>query len=174
MTTQPLTHGGLLPVVLTWPGEIHPKARPRTNFRTATIYRSPKYGGCLQWMTTAFKAQAGVLDWHHPLAAPVSIHLVLEGKHPRCCDGDNTLGTVLDALCMAGLLRNDNLKNVPEARVTLLFTKAPPTATVHISRFDPDVLVHKLYGYERNKIYYLRCLTKALVNSCSLDATSTL
>ncbi|WP_157776258.1 RusA family crossover junction endodeoxyribonuclease [Gloeomargarita lithophora] len=130
-----------MPVVLTWPGEIRPKARPRSNFASHAVYTDPAYRSCQGQMAAAFMVQAAALGWTAPLLNPVAVHLILEGKHPRRCDGDNTLGAVLDALQMADLLRNDNLKAVPDARVTLLHSGQPPTATIHIAKFNHNLLL---------------------------------
>ncbi|NES96302.1 MAG: RusA family crossover junction endodeoxyribonuclease [Desertifilum sp. SIO1I2] len=95
------------------PGAIVPKARPRV---TANGTFMPK-----RYQEWRNRAEGEIIlqlaqkypDWHFPLEKViVEVHLI--GKHRTNADGDNIVGSCLDALVAAGAIKNDNLSCIPE------------------------------------------------------------
>ena len=108
-------------------GSIVPKARPRVG--NGRGYLPADYRG---WRQTA---QVQLLSQPRPdkPMEDVAITITLTGKHSRRGDSDNVGGAILDALVTAGIIRDDNLKCVPELSLSLTYSKDDPVATIEIS-----------------------------------------
>jgi Holliday junction resolvase RusA-like endonuclease len=123
----------------TFPGKIIPKPRPRVTENST--YMPPAY--------TEWKRAAAFLfqDSFTPiLRYPVSVHVVLTGKHRLSGDSDNTVGSVLDALQDAKILDQDNWKHVVDERGTLFYDKKKePRFTVLIDD-EPVLRLRELRG----------------------------
>lgn len=95
------------------PGAVVPKARPRV---TANGTYFPKR--YQEWRSRAegeiiLQLARKNLNLNLPLEkAIVEVHLI--GKHRTNADGDNIVGSCLDALVSAGAIKNDNLSYIPE------------------------------------------------------------
>ncbi len=109
-------------------GAIVPKARPR-NSRKGHSYLPEDYR---EWKSNAIDALA---DQHSGVAfdVPVAIAVILAGKHSRQGDGDNVMGSILDAMVQAEILTDDNLKRLPSVRLDLIHSKEPPSAMIRVS-----------------------------------------
>ena len=108
-------------------GSIVPKARPKLG--NGRGYLPANYR---DWKEDA---QAQLLSQPRPDTPleGVAITITLSGKHSRRSDSDNVGGAILDALVTAGIIRDDNLKCVPELSLSLTYSKDDPVATIEIS-----------------------------------------
>lgn len=104
-------------LILKLEGAIVPKARPRVVDRRAFMpqnYTDWK-DRAIYSLRTQYVGKA--------IAVPVSLDVVLIGKHSRKCDGDNTIGSLADALVQSGILAEDNLLKVPSESIRLFYSK---------------------------------------------------
>lgn len=70
-----------------------------------------------------------------PLAGPVMVCITAYGAPPY--DADNYLKTLLDGLVIAGVLKDDGYKYLPELRVRVRRSdKASARVEVHIKQFE--------------------------------------
>jgi Holliday junction resolvase RusA-like endonuclease len=108
-------------------GAIIPKARPRVG--NGRGYLPDNYR---KWKENA---QAQLLSQPRPETPleDVKVAINLSGKHSRRGDSDNISGSILDALVVTGILRDDNLKCVPSLSLTLNYSKDDPVAEIEIS-----------------------------------------
>ena len=108
-------------------GEIVPKARPRGG--NGRHYLPQNYR---DWKDYAIwelqKQHTGTA-----IAGPVSVDIVLLGKHSRRGDGDNIAGSIWDAMVQAGILSDDNLKCVPAMSLALYWSSEPAIAMIKVS-----------------------------------------
>ena len=111
-------------------GSIAPKARPRFS-RHAYLPESYR-----QWRNDAELQLLAQGIPPHPLGKS-SIEIILAGKHSRRGDCDNIAGSILDALVAVGILKNDNLANIPELSIALHHSKESPIALIKISEKWP-------------------------------------
>lgn len=113
-------------------GEIVPKARPRSG-ANGRHYLPDNYR---YWKDNAVwelkKQHSGTAIYH-----PVCVDIVLLGKHSRRGDGDNIAGSVWDALVQAGILRDDNLNNIPAMSLQLFWGTEAPTTLIRLSTVLP-------------------------------------
>lgn len=111
---------------LTLDGPIVPKARARVTQNGA--YHPPEYS---QWKTQAILKLGSQYDG--PSLSGVSIDITLNGKHSRRGDLDNIIGSLLDALVQAHILKNDNLTCVTSLNAKLNWSKkAEPETKIQI------------------------------------------
>lgn len=116
-------------------GAIVPKARPR-NSRKGHSYLPENYR---DWKSEAIITLAAQ-HIGEPLGGPVAIAVILIGKHSQKGDGDNVLGSILDAMVQAEILTDDNLKRLPSVRLDLIHSKDAPSARIRVSTdFDLDL-----------------------------------
>jgi len=102
-------------------GAVVPKARPRCGVRygKAVAYTDPNYD---KWKEGAKKEVEKIMGLYPNHTYPLlqaNVFLVFDGKHDRSCDGDNSSGSINDALVQAGILKDDNFLKVPEQAVLL-------------------------------------------------------
>lgn len=123
-------------------GTIIPKARPRVTQNG--VYMPPAYAEWKLLATHEFrKVFVPVIRY------PVAVRVVLTGKHQRGGDSDNVVGSVLDALQDAGILKQDNMNHVIDQRGTLLYDKKKDPEFVVTIDDDPVLdLASLLYEYD--------------------------
>lgn len=115
-------------------GSVVPKARPRCSVRRgkAFAYTDPDYA---KWKEGAKKEVEKIMILYPNHTYPLlqaNVFLIFDGKHDRSCDGDNSSGSINDALVQAGVLKDDNFLKVPEQAVLLNHdvTRSPSTLIV--------------------------------------------
>ncbi|MGB3208668.1 MAG: RusA family crossover junction endodeoxyribonuclease [Crinalium sp.] len=91
------------------PGNVVPKARPRLSIHGA--YLPKRYS---DWRKIAESEIALQINDYSlfPLTTPVSIRIILQGKHRTNIDLDNAAGALLDCIVATGILVDDSIKNV--------------------------------------------------------------
>lgn len=91
------------------PGKVVPKARPRLSIHGAYLPKNYR-----DWRKIAeSEITLQMSDWGlFPLRSPVSIRIVLQGKHRTNIDLDNAAGALLDCIVATGILVDDSIKNV--------------------------------------------------------------
>jgi Holliday junction resolvase RusA-like endonuclease len=115
-------------VYLSIDGPIVPKARPRFS-ADGTVYMPENYR---KWKAMAIARFRRQYD-RQPIDE-AEIEVLLHGKHHRSGDSDNVLGSILDALVQAKIIRDDNMVAVPAASLRLKYYKdLPPSAIVRIA-----------------------------------------
>ncbi len=116
-------------------GTIVPKARPR-NSRSGHSYLPANYR---DWKNEAII----LLSAQHQgeaIADPVSISVILTGKHSQKGDADNVIGSILDAMAQAGIIADDNMKRVVSISLKLIHDKESPRALIRLETdFDLDL-----------------------------------
>lgn len=116
-------------------GAIVPKARPR-NSRSGHSYLPKNYR---EWKSDAII----LLTAQHQGAAfdvPVAVSILLTGKHSQRGDGDNVMGSILDAMVQAEILTDDNLKQLPSVSLVLIHSSDLPLARIRVStEFDLQI-----------------------------------
>ncbi len=108
-------------------GAIVPKARPR-NSRCGHSYLPTNYR---VWKNEAID----LLSAQHEgeaIAVPVSISVILTGKHSQRGDADNVIGSILDAIVQAGIIKDDNMKRVVAIDLKLIHSKESPRALIRL------------------------------------------
>lgn len=109
-------------------GPVIPKARPRfTGMGGAHLpenYRIWKEGAIAQFL-------AQKPPKFSPLGG-VSLSMRFVGKHSRRGDLSNAFGAIEDALVQAGILKDDNMKQVTAIAAEIEHGKQPPYAEIHI------------------------------------------
>ena len=108
-------------------GAIVPKARPRVTAKRTFMPKN--YADWKENAIAAFRLQ----HIGSAIAVPVSLEVVLIGKHLRKGDGDNTIGSICDALVQAGVLEDDNLLKVPSESLTLFHSKKDAIALIRLT-----------------------------------------
>lgn len=95
---------GLTTVQLSIPGEPVPKARPRLNRKTMTLY-TPKETKDYETMVAAVALSTGA---RYTKGTPVSVEILLFTAKKNPPDCDNCSKSILDGLQKGGLLENDS------------------------------------------------------------------
>ena len=115
-------------ITIGWAGAIVPKARP--NFNNGRAYMPTHYQ---EWMRQHVRAFEDWWDGRPTISNPILAYLDLYGKHNRSGDADNTIGSVLDALVKAKVIRDDNMLRNPGEGAHLYYSaKLPPTAILRL------------------------------------------
>lgn len=125
-------------------GAIVPKARPRVVDRRAFMPQN-----YTDWKDRAIDS----LRTQHigeAIAVPVSLDVVLIGKHSRKCDGDNTIGSLADALVQSGILADDNMLRVPSESIRLFYSKQAAIALIKLSELMENNLPEWALRYDDN------------------------
>ena len=110
-------------------GEVVPKARPRLSLDR--VHLPMKYRNWKNNAIASLTKQKEGMEAEFPLRGVV-IAICLRGKHHRGSDSDNILGSILDALVQAKVLKNDNMTAVTGASIYLLHSEDAPTVTLSI------------------------------------------
>lgn len=116
-------------------GAIAPKARPRRG-KNGSMFLPENYRN---WKNDAIAQliDAGLPE--KPIEA-CQLEVILIGKHSRCGDADNTIGSILDALVQSGVLIEDNMNKVSKISCELVHWKGlEPQALVLIKPIPNDV-----------------------------------
>lgn len=113
-------------------GPVVPKARPRCGVRygKAVAYPDSDYA---EWKEEAKKEVKKIMTLYPSHTYPLlqaNVFLVFDGKHNRSCDGDNSEGSINDALVQAGILKDDNFLKVPEQAVMLNYDEKRSPSTL--------------------------------------------
>lgn len=125
-------------------GAIVPKARPRVVDRRAFMpqnYTDWK-DRAIDSLRTQYIGEA--------IAVPVSLDVVLIGKHSRKCDADNEIGSICDALVQAEILADDNMLKIPSESIRLFYSKKDAIALIKLSELTENNLPEWVLRYDDN------------------------
>lgn len=114
-------------LILKLEGAIVPKARPRVVDRRAFMpqnYTDWK-DRAIYSLRTQYIGEA--------IAVPVSLDVVLLGKHLRKCDADNVIGAIADALVQSEILADDNMLKIPSESIRLFYSKQAAIALIKLT-----------------------------------------
>ncbi len=117
--------------VIEFPFRIYPKQRARANHSTGAMYTPPGYREWLKSSAEYLKMQWQTLPCH-------LMHIYVDMKGKQKGDTDNCLGGLLDAIVHAGIIVDDDMKNIPDEHI--VWNKKgrleAPSATIYLSNIE--------------------------------------
>lgn len=127
------------PIIIFGADKIVPKARPR--FRGSAVSLPKNYKADQQRLKNCFKSLKGEFrDEGISFGSPVSIQLFYSQVQG---DGDNIVGSIMDSMVKAGIIKDDSRRYVPRVESTFVedLTSIQPGAkwVLIIERHDPDL-----------------------------------
>lgn len=97
------------------------KQRPRANFKGGFMHNNPKYH---QWLLDAKQSFIEQWEGKEPLEKVAECSIKMYGANSSS-DVDNLVGSVLDALVKAQVIKNDNIGTLSDLHIVHQKSKTP-------------------------------------------------